>query len=108
MGGVIAAGEPLRVGGGGVHNRRWLQSIARAFARPLDVIAEPDLSAWGAARSAASTLGWIDLSASPDCWAPATKRVTPVRQNMESARARLESFRRIAIDAGALTQVLPR
>ncbi len=96
MGVEIGSDQPIRVGGGGVQNNRWLESIACIFARPLDVIREPDLSAWGAARSAATTLGWIDPAADPDHWLAPLKRICPDRSDPTTAQERLASFRRIA------------
>jgi xylulokinase len=92
----IGTDQPVLVGGGGVHNPRWLEAMARIFARPLDVIAEPDLSAWGAARSAATTFGWIDHVADPACWLPPVKRILPASSDPVAARERLASFRRTA------------
>lgn len=96
MGIEIGVDQPLRVGGGGVRNLRWLEALARVFAQSLDVIAEPDLSTWGAARSAATTLGWIDPAADPDSWLPPMKRVLPTRSDPVAARERLAAFRRNA------------
>jgi sugar (pentulose or hexulose) kinase len=104
MGIEIGIDQPLRVGGGGVRNHRWLEAIATIFARPLDVITEPGLSACGAARSAATTLGWIDPVAEPDCWLPPMKRISPARSDPDAARARLETFRRIANGISNLTR----
>ncbi len=108
MGGNLGADEPLRVGGGGVHNRRWLDAISRTFARPLDIVSEPDLSAWGAARSAAAALGWIDPVSDPDCWLPTTERIAPSSTDPEVARSRLEAFRRIARATADLARNLPQ
>lgn len=107
MGGDIGTATPLRVGGGGVRNRQWLNAISRIFSRPLDVISEPDLSAWGAARSAAATLGWIDPVRDPDSWLPPMKRITHQLRDPVSARRRLESFRRIAGTMASLCGNLP-
>lgn len=100
----IGIDQPLRVGGGGVRNHRWLEAIATIFARPLNVITEPGLSACGAARSAATTLGWIDPVAEPDCWLPRMVRISPDRSDPDAARARLETFRRIANGISNLTR----
>lgn len=107
MFGSLDAELPLRVGGGGVRNRRWLESIAHIFDRPLAVADEPDLSAWGAARSAASTLGWFDPVAEPSLWMPHFERIAPERRHVDAARSRFESFRRSASGAADLSLDVP-
>ena len=108
MGGQLGADQPLRVGGGGAQNRRWLNAISRIFAMPLDVMAVPDLSARGAARIAATTLGWFDPVADPGCWLPEIETIPAPPVNPEAAHSRLESFRTIASGVTALTQGMPR
>ena len=94
--GVIGGDAPMLVGGGGVQDDAWLASVARVFGRPLHVIAEPDLSAWGAARSTATALDWIDPAGDPGCWLPDQRPFLPDRKDVDAAPDRLRAFQRIS------------
>lgn len=94
-GGAIGDDAAVLAGGGGTHNEAWLGSLANALDRPVAAIAEPDLSAWGAARSAATALAWIDPVTDPDAWRPERSIVDP-QCAPETARNRLERFRTLA------------
>jgi xylulokinase len=93
IGGEIGFETPVFVGGGGVHDAVWLEALANALGRPLEVIAEGDLSAWGAARSAATALGWIDTVNGPLSWRPASRRISPPTDVAVHAGERLRHFR---------------
>jgi sugar (pentulose or hexulose) kinase len=94
-GGDIGIDAPVLAGGGGTRDSAWLCSLADALGRTVAALDEPDLSAWGAARSAATALGWIDPVASPESWRPATRTVEPSLPAAEAA-ARLDRFRTLA------------
>lgn len=94
-GGRIGTDAPVLAGGGGTRDEIWLASVADALGRPVAAVVEPDLSAWGAARSAATALGWIDPVADPDVWQPSTRAISPGAA-AEHAAARLERFRALA------------
>lgn len=94
-GGEIGIDAPVLAGGGGARDEAWLQSLAHALARPVQAVAEPDLSAWGAARTAATALGWIDPVAAPTTWRPETRTVTP-NTSPDDAISRLDRFRTLA------------
>ena len=88
----IATDTPMLVGGGGVRDDAWLAAMARVFSRPIHVISEPDLSAWGAARSAATALGWIDPAGSPESWRPSYRTLYPAPGDTIKAVPRLRRF----------------
>lgn len=90
-GGSIGGEAPVLAGGGGTRDGAWLASVAAAIARPVAAVAEPDLSAWGAARAAATALGWIDPVGSPDAWRP-SMRIVASPASREDALARLDRF----------------
>jgi sugar (pentulose or hexulose) kinase len=94
-GGRIGIDAPVLAGGGGIRDDAWVASLANALGRPVLAIMEPDLSAWGAARSAATAIGWIDPVASPAAWRPATRAVEPTVR-ADDAGARLDRFRALA------------
>jgi xylulokinase len=94
-GGEIGVDPPVLAGGGGTRDRVWLQSLADALARPVEAVTEPDLSAWGAARSAATALRWIDPAATPNAWRPETRAVAP-GSSRAGALARLDRVRALA------------
>lgn len=93
--GRIGIDAPVLAGGGGTRDDDWLASLADALGRPVLAVTEPDLSAWGAARSVATALGWIDPVASPAAWRPATRTVEPTIR-ADAADARLNRFRALA------------
>lgn len=92
MGGRVGAESPLLVGGGGVRDGAWLGAIARALGRPIHVIVEPDVSAWGAARSAATTLGWVAPVQNPESWRPSLRMLYPEPSGVDHAASRLRRF----------------
>lgn len=92
IGGEIATDAPILVGGGGVRDDAWVAALVRVFARPIQVIDEADLSVWGAARSAATALGWIDPVADPGAWRPTYRTRYPVSTDAASALSRLRRF----------------
>jgi xylulokinase len=94
-GGEIGVDAPVLAGGGGTRDDIWLAGLADALGRTVLAISEPDLSAWGAARAAATTLGWIDPVSSPSDWRPDTRPVAPTLAP-KTARARLDRYREIA------------
>jgi xylulokinase len=94
-GGHLGSDAPVLAGGGGTRDDAWLQSVADALGRTVAVMIEPDLSAWGAARSTATALGWVDPVGAPDAWRPATRPVMPGIAAADAV-ARLDRFRTIA------------
>lgn len=94
--GRIGTEAPVLVGGGGVRNDAWLTAVASAFGRPLSVMNEPDLSAWGAARSAATTLHWIDPVRDHDIWLPKSTKLLPDPHDVQRATSRLTKFQELA------------
>jgi xylulokinase len=93
IGGELGSEDPIFVGGGGARDAALLEGVTCAFDRPLEVIAEASLSAWGAARSVAVALDWIDPGTDPAAWRAAAHPVQPSRGNREMARERLSRFR---------------
>lgn len=107
MGGGLDNVSPLRVGGGGTMNDAWLHSIARLFARPLEVVSSPSLSAWGAARLAAVSLGWLDPAREPASWLPETTSILPIGADPDTSACRLSAFRKMASAAAELVRDVP-
>ncbi len=93
-GGEIGDTRPVLTGGGGTRDEAWLRCVADALGRPVAAIGEPDLSAWGAGRSTATALGWIDPVASPATWRPAA-RIVESDVPRAAAIDRLAGFRAI-------------
>lgn len=52
----------IQLGGGGASSLVWRQIVADILNTPIQVSGVSDLSALGAARIAAHTLGWVDIS----------------------------------------------
>lgn len=96
MGGALSTDVPLLVGGGGVRDDAWVAAISTAFDRPLRVVSEADLSAWGAARLAASCLGWMDPNDEPEAWLPPIGEIERPAMAEGMALSRLERFRLLA------------
>ena len=94
-GGRLGTNAPVLAGGGGTRDDAWLRSLTDALGRPVAAISEADLSAWGAARSTATTLGWIDPVASPESWRPAFRTIEP-SVTPEDVESRLTRFRKLA------------
>ena len=90
--GEIATDTPMLVGGGGVRDDAWLAAMVRVFSRPIRVIGEPELSAWGAARSAATTLNWIDPAGDPESWRSSYRTLNPAPSDTIKAVPRLRRF----------------
>jgi xylulokinase len=68
--------DTIRVVGGGAKDRTWLQIKADVTGREVELLAEPEATALGAALIAAVGVGWF---AELDAAAAATLRVDPVR-----------------------------
>lgn len=96
MEGRISTNAPLLIGGGGIRDEAWVAAISYAFDRPLFVVTEPDLSAWGAARLAASQLRWINPVAEPDAWLPEMRSIGRPKVQRGNAVERLRRYRRLA------------
>jgi xylulokinase len=68
--------DTIRVVGGGAKDRTWLQIKADVTGREVELLAEPEATALGAALIAAVGVGWFP---DVDAAAAATLRVDPVR-----------------------------
>lgn len=96
MGGEISTDAPMLVGGGGVRDDAWVAAISRTFDRPIQLVMEPDLSAWGAARMAAAQLGWADPTIDPDALLPELRRIDRPAIRSGEAAERLARYRFLA------------
>ena len=77
-------GEAIRVVGGGARDETWLRIKADVTGRPIQLLAEPEATALGAALTAAVGIGWwSDLDAA----ATATLRLAPGIEPDPSNRA---------------------
>jgi xylulokinase len=77
--------DVIRVVGGGARDRTWLQIKADVTGREIELLAEPEATALGAALVAAVGVGmFVDLDAA----AAATLRLDPVRFTPDPDRAR--------------------
>ena len=86
----------IHLGGGGSSAPVWRQIIADTIGAPIQTSDLADTSAFGAARIAAHTLGWITL---PDdnAWLPQrTSVVNPDRQRSDRYREILPIYRELA------------
>lgn len=78
--------DTIRVVGGGAKDRTWLQIKADVTGRQVELLAEPEATALGAALIAAVGAGWFeDLDAA----AAATLRLNPVRFDPDPANVAL-------------------
>ena len=96
MGAEISSDAPLLVGGGGTRDEAWVAAVSRAVDRPLHIVAEPDLSARGAARLTAATTGWVDPVANPESWLPEIRTVDRPSGGTNEPSIRLDRYRRFA------------
>ena len=86
----------IHLGGGGSSAPVWRQIVADVIGAPIQTSDLTDTSAFGAARIAAHTLGWITLPDDRE-WLPRrTSVVTPDGERADRYRAVLPIYRKLA------------
>ena len=92
-----AAPAMIQLGGGGSSAPVWRQIVADAIGAPIQTSDLTDTSAFGAARIAAHTLGWITLPDDRE-WLPRrTTVVTPDRERAALYREILPIYRELGV-----------
>ncbi|MGB3327484.1 MAG: FGGY-family carbohydrate kinase, partial [Thermomicrobiales bacterium] len=89
----------IRLGGGPSQHPLMRQLVADILALPVLPMASPDLTAIGAARSAALAIGWPDPAQAPE---GDTSTILPD----PAARARYEAILPIFLDAQETTRTI--
>lgn len=100
--------EMIQLGGGGSSAPVWRQIVADAIGAPIQTSDLTDTSAFGAARIAAHTLGWITLPDDSE-WLPRrTTVVMPDRERAALYREILPIYRKLAGAVLPLSRELER
>jgi len=88
--------DVIHLGGGGSSSPLWRQIVADVIGAPVQTSDLSDTSAFGAARIAAHTLGWIALPNDRDWLPQRTSLVTPDRHRSANYREMLPIYRQVA------------
>jgi len=88
--------DAICLGGGGSSSPVWRQIVADTIGAPIQTSDLADTSAFGAARIAAHTLGWITLPDDRDWLPQRTSVVTPDRHRSALYREMLPIYRQVA------------
>jgi xylulokinase len=84
--------------GGGTRSSAWMQALADATRLPVDVAAQPEGAALGAAFTSRLTAGLETDAAVGRSWSRTSHRVEPRPEHLDAADARYTRFRE-AVDA---------
>ena len=91
-----AAGSPPRrivATGGGTQSAAWMQALADATGLPVDVAAQPEGAALGAAFTSRMTAGLENEAGASRSWSRTSHRVEPRPDHLDAVDARYTRFR---------------